>query len=589
MGENYDFRFNPEPPSGEQIKRHKHFGALLQRYYGERLSARQRRARVLRLTYAGAAVAAALAAVIILLGGLFSRTGAPTLSPEEYFAQGSFVQPPLEKLGEPQYARLRVDVNQGGVYEYPSGARLVIPAAAFANQYGSLIQGEVDIYFREMYDFVDFFLAGIPLPYDSAGQRYQLESMGIIEIFALQDGQPVHLAPGKTIDVTLVSEINVPQMHLAEPPAFHAYLLDTFARIWAYQYPVQVEFADQDVLDRDDPLFPAKQRLLKTLDEIEARTMAERTAIEASVARPIEPLRPQRADGQYPTLELNLLDGNLRVEDLENGEVFSELRKLQQMYDGIIWQVSPNSPAIDERAFGVNWESVRIRQLNAREYELTLIHPQNQATLVVSPVLMGRAYEQALARYQTEFDRYQTALSQRDLQLKNARERLTATADQQKAEAYRAYEQELEAIQADGLAFSSTSRYSSKRKVLSRFQANGLGFWNCARPAPLPPNQIGQAAFKDQNGNYYRNHTAYMVDRSRNTIFRFYADGQNPVYYDSDSDNLLWIVTDGRKLAILTPESFRQSKPRQGSYTFQLNLLDKTFEGEDELRAALQF
>jgi hypothetical protein len=589
MGENYDFRFNPEPPSGEQIKRHKQFGALLQRYYGERQSARLRRARVLRLSYAGAAIAAALAAVIILLGGLLSRAGAPALSAEEYFAQGSFVQPPLEKLNEPQYARLRVDVHQGGVYEYPSGARLVIPAAAFANQYGSLIQGEVDIYFREMHDYVDFFLAGIPLPYDSAGQRYQLESAGIVEIFALQDGQPVHLAPGKTIDVTLVSEINVPQMHLAQPPAFHAYLLDTFARIWAYQYPVQVEFADQDMLDRDDPLFPAKQRLLKILDGLEARSLSERAVIEASVPRPIEPLRPQRADGQYPTLELNLLDGNLRVEDLENGEVFSELRKLQQMYDGIIWQVSPNSPAIDERAFGVNWESVRIRQLNAREYELTLIHPQNQATLVVSPVLMGRAYEQALARYQTEYDRYQAALSERDVQLKNARERLAATAEQQKAEAYRAYEQELEAIQADGLDFSSASRYSAKRKVISRFQANGLGFWNCARPAPLPANQIGQAAFKDQNGNYYRNHTAYMVDRSRNTIFRFYADGQTPVYYDSDSDNLLWIVTDGHKLAILTPESFRQSKPRQGSYTFQLNLLDKNFEGEDELRAALQF
>ena len=589
MGENYNIKFNPEPPSSEQIKRHKNFGALLEQYYSRQQSGRLRRARILRIAYAGSAIAAGIAAAILLLGGIFNRSSGPSLTTEEYFAQGSFVQPPLENMANPQYASFRVEVNQGGVYEYPSGARLVIPAAAFANEYGSLIQGEVDIYFREMHDFVDFFLAGIPLPYDSAGQQYQLESAGIIEIYALQNGKPIYLAPGKAIDVELASEITLPRMHLAEPPPFNAYLLDTFARIWAYQDVAQVQFVDQDILDRDDPLFPAKQRLLKKLDEIEAKGQTARSAIEATIPQAVEPLRPQRADGRLPSLELNFLDGSLNVEDAENGQVFSELSKLQRMYNGIIWQLSPNSPAIDERAFSVRWESVRIRQANAREYELTLIHPQNQVTMVVSPVLTGSAYEQALPPYQAELEAYQASLAKRDAQLKTEKENLQKQLEQQKAEAYRAYEQELEAFQGDGLDFSLASRYLVKRKVISRFKANGLGFWSCARPLPLPANQIGQAAFKDQNGNYYRNHTAYMVDRSRNTIFRFYADGQTPLYYDTDSDHLLWIVTDGRKLAVLTPEGFRQAKAQKGNYTFQLNLLDKTFEGEEEVRAALRF
>ncbi|MCB0586931.1 MAG: hypothetical protein KDD06_16615, partial [Phaeodactylibacter sp.] len=383
MGNNYNFRFNPKLPSREDIQRHKDFGALLRRYKSQKDGQRTRRLRRLRVISISSAAAAAIAAIAIVLGGVFSAPNKPALTAGEYFAGQKFIQPPLADEVQPQFASFRVNANQGGVYEYPSGSRLVVPAAAFADDRGRLIEGEVDIRYREMHDYLDFFLAGIPLTYDSAGIQYHLESAGMIEIYAEKDGQPVQLAPGKNIDVELVSEIIVPSLNLKAPPRYNIYQLDTFSREWLYQDVDNIQFVEDEILEENDPLLQYKRELLGKYDAIDSRAAEELHAIESAIPKPVEPLRPYRADPGRPTLELNFLDGSLNIEDTRNGEVQNELAKLQQMYKGVIWQISPSSPAFDERAFSVSWESVRIRPVNNRDYELTLIHPQNQVTLIV--------------------------------------------------------------------------------------------------------------------------------------------------------------------------------------------------------------
>ena len=368
MGNNYNFKINPRLPSSEEIQRHKDFGALLRQYKGQQESRRTRRLRRLRVVSASSAAAAAVAAIAIVLGGIFSAPNEPARTAEEYFAQQEFIKPPLAKDIQPQFASFRVDANQGGVYEYPSGSRLVVPAAAFADDRGRLIEGEVDIRYREMHDYVDFFLSGVPLTYDSAGVKYHLESAGMIEIYAEQDGKRVQLAPGKNIDVELVSEIIVSSFNLNVPPRYHVYQLDTFSREWLYQDVDNIQFIEDEILEESDPLFQYKKELLSSYDAIESRVAEQLRALESSIPKPVEPLRPQRAAPGRPTLELNFLDGSLNVEDTQNGEVQDELAKLQRMYKGVIWQISPSSPAFDERAFNVSWQSVRIRPANNRDY-----------------------------------------------------------------------------------------------------------------------------------------------------------------------------------------------------------------------------
>ena len=93
--------------------------------------------------------------------------------------------------------------------------------------------------------------------------------MFMLEIYAEQDGIPVQLAPGKSIEVVLFSEIFVSDLN--EKPAFNIYKLDTTSRKWAYYGPNDLEFLDDISFDENDPLAEAKDALLVNFKDIERK------------------------------------------------------------------------------------------------------------------------------------------------------------------------------------------------------------------------------------------------------------------------------------------------------------------------------
>ncbi|MBV6654792.1 MAG: hypothetical protein KI786_13590, partial [Mameliella sp.] len=372
MRKKYQFKINPKLPESAEINRHRDFDALMKQY--QEANQAKRTAKVRRLAFRS--LSAAAAAVLLLIGVLavfFSGEAPLPVSNAEFLAQQPFVDQPIETMAAPAFANFRVNTSKGGVYEYPSGSKLVVPAAAFANDYGQLIGGEVDVFYREMHDYVDFFTSGIPMRYDSLGNAYQLESSGMIELYAEQNGQRVHLASGKKIDIELASEILIRTDQLNIPPAYNVYYLDTLINQWRFQDVNQLQLLDGGEMMANDPNQNEKAALLEELATIDNRKNRRLSSLEGSIPTPVKPLRPIQASGDRPTLELNFLDGSVQVEDTHNGQVQSELAQQQQMYQNVIWQISEDSPAYDERAFAVEWESVSIRSINNRDYELTLI------------------------------------------------------------------------------------------------------------------------------------------------------------------------------------------------------------------------
>lgn len=586
MSKNYKFRINPPPPSREEMAKHKDFEALLQRY--ESVQKRnQARIRRMRTVYISGAIAASVAVVLILLGGVFSAPEAPQLSAEAYFEQQPFASPPIEALAAPQFASFTVDTEKGGAYEYPSGSKLVVPASAFANDYGRLIEGEVTVYYREMHDFVDFFSAGIPMQYDSASLAYNLQSIGMIEIYAEQNGQPVKLLPKKSIDIELYSEVFVSGAEEATRLPYQLYRLDTIISNWRYQGNTTAEMLPGTEVVPEDPLFAQKQALMKDLQALERRKQEAVAMLESRIPQPVKPLRPQPAEGDFATLELDFLDGQLQIEDTENGRVKEELAQLQRMYENVIWKISPNSPAFDERAFGVEWEAARIRPLNQRDYELTLVHPQNELTLIVTPVLFGADYDRALDRYSQELQDYQLAMESREAKLKAARDSITQQAAAEEEAVIAAYDEQVETLKATGTYQDDGNRYLVRRKVVSRFAADKLGVWNCARPEQLPQQALTYD-FKDQNGKAYNSHTAYLVNYGSNTLQRFYTGGKSMPALQADRQQLLWLVTDDQRIAVLPPEEL-QAVNTDEARTLRLNLLDQRITAEADVRALLHF
>lgn len=573
MSKQYDIRVNPQQPTSEEIARHQNFDALLEQYQQAKANP-QPTAKIIRFS---SVLRYAAAAIIVLVAGYgISFLMKPSANLEAaFFAKQPHIIPPFEapELAKPVALPARkVNASEGAVLEYPSGSRLVIPSEAFMNDRGKLVEGEVDIHYREMLDYVDFFLAGIPMSYDSAGMRYDLESAGMVEIYAEQNGERVAMAPGKMIDVELVSFIlRTPNGQI---PRFNVYKLDTTARQWIYQNVNNLQLVE-DYLDPKDPAYTIKKAHQDALKAIDAKGLQEIQVFQAGMPMPEAPVQPRKQSSNQPTIELQF-DDNTIFEN-ENGEpVLSE-----KLYKGTIWQISPKSNAYDERAFRVEWETTRLKPLNGEEYELTFASGARTLKLIVSPVLTGNDYEQAMERYEAAMALYNSKIAERESLLQEKRVTIQQKIDAEKTRTQKAFEAQ------NATAFSGSGDMLIKSKIINRFQVGSLGFWSCNRPV-LPAPQEVSAQFADQNGNKLEGKIAYVANKNHNTVRRFLATDGAKMHFDAKSDNLLWMVTEDDKIAIVKPEQFREIG-NNNAHTFTFKLVDQKIDNEAEVRELLKF
>lgn len=563
MGNKYNFKFNPKQLSAEDIRKHQDFDALLEKYHREKPAGPNRSARIRRLAYFGGAVAAGIAILwFMLIVNPSERRLPPSQVAEAYFASQPFVNPPIGDV-QPAFVNFAVNAQSGGEILYASGSKLVIPRQAFHNDRGENIRGEVDIRFRELIDYVDFFLAGVPMTYDSAGVRYHFESAGMLEIYAEQDGRPVHLAPGKSIEVVLFSEILVDDLQAT--PVFNVYKLDTAARQWRYYGPDQIEFLNDISYDENDPLAGAKENLLARLKNIDQKEEAALAELEATIPVPVKPLRPFPNDPNVTTFEFPT--------DIPNSQVAA-------LYEGTVWQLSPNNAPFDENMLvEYQWDLESIEKINNQEYEIVLTKPDYTLRILAAPTLIGEDYQKALDRYQADQQAYDNILAERENQLTLQRDAINAWAAEERDAVIAAYEKTVKET-----AFVNTSPSSVfRRKVINRFTVNSLGLWNCDRPV-RPDKKEVMFPLKDQKGNVYQNMTAFVVDKTHNTIYRYYAGEDQPLPLEESSENLLWVVTEDQKVALL-----RAVKPGEETSEMVLTLVDEVLANEADVRRVLAF
>lgn len=579
MKKNYKIIVNPKQPSQEQIAQHMDFDALLDKLEADK--GQKNAGRIRRLYYYGGAAAAAIALLLVVWG----------INPADYeqqqmayFEEKPYVMPPIADV-EPTFTSYKVDVNQGGVYEYESGSRLVVPAAAFMDDRGKLITGEVEIRYREMHDYVDFFLSGIPMVYDSANVRYTLESAGMIEIYAEKNGKRVNMAPGKHIDVSLVSQIDVPDINV--PPSFNIYQLDTAAREWVYQDIDRLEIID-DVLpsvNPQDPAYSAFNTYKEALAALAAQKEIDEEALNSRFPQPIAPVKPQKASSGQPTFSIDP-EGFVITLD-EQSIPASERQELRTQIDNIIWEVSPKNVDFDTRSLQVEWEGVRLKKLQAWEYEVTYFSGDTEVPMIVNRVLTGDRFSQAFAKYEADLKAYQEALANYEAEVSQEKIRLA----KEFAEGRQALRTQLEQQLFEGQQGSADSDLAyalQKRKIRNQFRATGFGIWNCDRPV-APLEQTVKAKFVDGDGKPLQNVPGYLVDKTRNTVVRFLATRNTPIAYNTLSDNMLWLVTPDQEIALVRPEQFKAVPEGASKHIFEAEVLEANTKEEQEIRRMLKF
>lgn len=583
MKKNYDIRLNPKTLSKAQISKYKDFDGLLKKYQ----NAPKQRPVVRRLIWAAGAIAASLVGIFLF----FQIADNQDFNEKQlaYFNEKPFIDQPLINV-KPTFASYRVNPNEGGVYKYPSGSQLVVPAAAFVNNNGETLTGEVTLHYREMHDFVDFFVSGIPMTYDSAGVNYNLESAGMIEIFAEQNGQRVNMAPGKTINVELVSNVNTsPSLNV--PRGYNIYKLDEKNRRWVYQDIDRMEVIGDALagnsLDEKSPFYPAQKALAERMLAIQVSEAAEVAKIEKSIAKPKEPTKPQRASGSDYVFNLDMKDIFPAATEENASPDELELRQLYKKYSKMLWQLSPQetmSPDRLKREFGTV-TGLNIKKLNDRDYELELEKGGQSTKVKVVPVLSGSDYDKALASFQQEFDSWKKQMDEREAKLSAQKAAIAKRFEEEKRLATLSFEERVSELRKQGLDYAANNEII-KKKVVNRFTASEFGVWNCDRP--VPPDMLRLAAtFKDKNGNLFTNKTAYLVDKSRNTVYQFLADTDTELRFNRNSENLLWLVTEDNKIAVFRPEQFKAINHEKSKFEFVLESVDREIKTEQDIREIL--
>ena len=124
----------------------------------------------------------------------------PIVSSNNYL----LTNPPLPELDIP-YQKFEIDPSKPNVLYSKMGAKINIPSDAFLDKDGNVIKGKVEVSFREFYNPLDFYLAGIPMNYNDNGVDKVLESGGMVELTAKSNKAELFVNPASKIKVDLFS------------------------------------------------------------------------------------------------------------------------------------------------------------------------------------------------------------------------------------------------------------------------------------------------------------------------------------------------------------------------------------------------
>lgn len=574
MENNYNIKINNNEPGSEQIAKHKDFDALLKAHAtaAPPPKAAGGMAKVVKLGI-GALITGAAALVLLLFApGLLNKDTGNDIVERK-------VSPPIPQA-QKVFASYKVNANQGGTYEYGNGSKITVPPRAFVYEDGSEVTGEVELKYREFHDFVDFFLSGIPMEYDSAGQEFQLESAGMMEIYAEQNGRPLRINSGKDIDVQLASDIQVDGNESAynlykfenQPPQNEGKAL---AANWNYEGKSQLDILPEEKEDES-----AESEELAQIKKLERNIDREEKRLLESIEQEIASVRPEITKPKAPQTP----NPNGYIFDFEvNKKRFPELAA----YENVLWQVIEGQP-FDENYYNINWEDVQIRKASDDVYSVTLVDGTQRVNLNVTPVLDGKDYRKAQEAFDKKMVVYNQGYAKRQAAIAENR-----AAIQRKMKAKRA---ELEAQKATAQARIADLKRQGRRdeatnmmvtrKVMNNFEIRDFGIWNVDRPLP-PYEQILVGNFCDENEKTYKGNPVFIVNKTNNTVGRFYAANRNQIRINKNNENLMWLVTDDGKLAIFSPEQFNNLIP-QKKHTFAMVTVPQVVDNEEDVRRILK-
>jgi Leucine-rich repeat (LRR) protein len=411
-----------------------------------------------------------------------------------------------------------------------------IPANAFLDDKGNVIQKEVQVSYREFQNPLQTYLADIPMKYDSGGVANVFESAGMFELTASSEGKEVFANPDNPIIVDLTTT--------QTDNDYNLYSLDTTSSRWSYEGTSNLSVT-QSSLFKDTASFPLFQRTInkprltypntylnidhKTKKSIRNRVNYIQPWTNTSYGSELKMPTPFKNNTEflyYNDKQARIIKKELSKFNKQSG--FSNSRKhTETQRDFIDWDFSVN------------------RQLDC--FDITLIYLD---TVVIVPVKIPAnhsSYEKEQKHYQNYWKKH----------LKSARE-----ANKKNEKIIEAYEIELNAYEDELAIYESklrnwTSAAASSNRNYRRIRLPSLGIFNCDRLRSITIPAIIAIKILNKAGEVFKAKEFLVIDYSRNASQTF---TNNRLRYERNSDIAIVAFGDDNQVAFVNHHQFEKLK-----------------------------
>lgn len=471
-----------------------------------------------------------------------------------------FVSAPSSKLAIP-YSSYKVNNSKGGEIKHTTSSKIKIPKNSFIDKSGKDVVGDVTIEYREFHDKGDIIASGIPMVYDSAGKKYNLESAGMFDIKGSQNGEAVYIKEGNNLAVELASG--------SAEDRFNQYYLDTIEKNWKYiKHDEIITFKETSLKSKevsqnskaDRPTTTSNKKLETLKQEIEIVLPKKIDSVKVvytkktdALPKAKEPAKPSKPTGK-PTF---VIDGSK--------EEFPELAA----FENVIFEIGDENTNYQKSFNDITWNDVKVSEgpQKGKNYLLTLTLRNRVEKLIVYPVLSGTDFEKANKKYQQKFSDYQALVEKRAADEKKliaemeAKQQVYMTQLKQKQEEYLQQQSLMQARMSQQSMNDLGNNFnglSNQVRASRLFSISKFGIYNsdCAKPLP---EGISVAPIFLLGENPIQPDMVYLVDHTANTVYNFSAaDLYKKINYNPSGANS-FVVFARNKMYLCNKTSFKES------------------------------
>lgn len=593
-------KFNIDRPkiSDEEIKKNQNFSELVERFKQQSLQKARgdeswwKNKKIQYSTIiAGATVVCTITYLSLFSNQAQQQTAHETLTttsknitkPTTAAKKTACVNPPSQKLKTP-YSTYKVNNAKGASITHTTQSKINIPKNSFVDKNGKDIVGEVTIEYREFHDMGDIIANGIPMAYDSAGTKYNLETAGMFDIKGSQNGEPVFIKPEKDLEVELASANSESR--------FNQYYLDTLEHNWKYirkdhATPVKNSM-DNKASQPSNQKNNAKLELLK--QDIEHTIPKKLDSVQTVYAAHIKKLpkakEPYKPVKYTPGKASFKLDGS-----------YSDFPELSA-FDNVIFEVGPENKNYSKEFHEITWSDIKVSQgpVKGKNYILHLIYRNRSEKLIVYPVLNDKDYTKAETAYLEQLDNYQALVEKRT----NEEKRLVAEMQAKQAAYLAEQKKKQETLEREKAAMAAKYNVMEQNELASNFNAMSMkvkatrlfkiaqfGIFNSDCPHASPQDLSVSPLFVIQDKNkQIQPEFIYLVDHSQKTVYTLSPQNGYKLYYKPGTTYSICIFNKN-KLFLCSKSSF-QTTLENNSNTFTLVPLSENIDNLVDFKKAIE-